>query len=560
MVFFFFKQKTAYEIKECDWSSDVCSSDLKPDEWVQVPSDTIPGTGGIPIPGKPGQVGGVKKYGAIAGKWVPGPLWNDIRQIAEFNRGMGPEWFQKLLRAFKIAKTALTPKTHINNVMANTIMAEWEDLRAKNLLKAADTMLSASRGDKQARAVLDAFEDAGAAFGSYAIQELRSDILDPLQKELQRELNALVREGSEEAGMLDKIRAVTAIDLTMGALAGLKNKAIDVYQFEDNVFRLALFIQEREAGASDEAAAQRATEAFLDYDINAPWVNIARRTGLPFIAFTYRAIPKLHKLFKEKPYKLLKLGVYLNLLGAAGYALSGGDEDEERATLPKRKQGRVLGFYPRLIRMPWNRGKDPVYLDITRWIPGGDIFFTEEGNGIPIPTWLSIGGPLQWGIELLTNQDSYTGKKIWLETDTASEAVKKTMGHLYRGIAPNNLLVPGSYDWEKAGVLRGVPGIGAESAKIDPFGREYPLTYALAGTLGINIAAYPKDAQMLQWRRNTEYQLRELNQQIGDLGRLHSRGGINREVFDKRAAALQEKMKTVITKYQEREAAAFKKK
>ena len=31
MVFFFFKQKTAYEIKECDWSSDVCSSDLNPE-------------------------------------------------------------------------------------------------------------------------------------------------------------------------------------------------------------------------------------------------------------------------------------------------------------------------------------------------------------------------------------------------------------------------------------------------------------------------------------------------------------------------------------------------
>ena len=30
MIFFFFKQKTAYEIKECDWSSDVCSSDLVP--------------------------------------------------------------------------------------------------------------------------------------------------------------------------------------------------------------------------------------------------------------------------------------------------------------------------------------------------------------------------------------------------------------------------------------------------------------------------------------------------------------------------------------------------
>ena len=34
---FFFKQKTAYEIKECDWSSDVCSSDL---EFEQLKTDS----------------------------------------------------------------------------------------------------------------------------------------------------------------------------------------------------------------------------------------------------------------------------------------------------------------------------------------------------------------------------------------------------------------------------------------------------------------------------------------------------------------------------------------
>src|SRR6188508_3596164 len=28
VFFFFFKQKTAYEMAQCDWSSDVCSSDL----------------------------------------------------------------------------------------------------------------------------------------------------------------------------------------------------------------------------------------------------------------------------------------------------------------------------------------------------------------------------------------------------------------------------------------------------------------------------------------------------------------------------------------------------
>src|SRR3546814_2919963 len=37
MSFFFFKQKTAYEVRISDWSSDVCSSDLADlaDEYVQ---------------------------------------------------------------------------------------------------------------------------------------------------------------------------------------------------------------------------------------------------------------------------------------------------------------------------------------------------------------------------------------------------------------------------------------------------------------------------------------------------------------------------------------------
>src|SRR3546814_10373096 len=29
LVFFFFEQKTAYELRSSDWSSDVCSSDLR---------------------------------------------------------------------------------------------------------------------------------------------------------------------------------------------------------------------------------------------------------------------------------------------------------------------------------------------------------------------------------------------------------------------------------------------------------------------------------------------------------------------------------------------------
>src|SRR3546814_4015606 len=37
LYFFFFKQKTAYEMRISDWSSDVCSSDLPPPRPCQQP-------------------------------------------------------------------------------------------------------------------------------------------------------------------------------------------------------------------------------------------------------------------------------------------------------------------------------------------------------------------------------------------------------------------------------------------------------------------------------------------------------------------------------------------
>src|SRR3546814_18671290 len=44
IIFFFFKQKTAYEMRISDWSSDVCSSDLP------VPAFDLPGA----LPGRAG--------------------------------------------------------------------------------------------------------------------------------------------------------------------------------------------------------------------------------------------------------------------------------------------------------------------------------------------------------------------------------------------------------------------------------------------------------------------------------------------------------------------------
>src|ERR1044072_3123602 len=48
---FFFKQKTAYEIYQCDWSSDVCSSDLcLPQTYTCSPLHQV-----VPAPGLPAE-------------------------------------------------------------------------------------------------------------------------------------------------------------------------------------------------------------------------------------------------------------------------------------------------------------------------------------------------------------------------------------------------------------------------------------------------------------------------------------------------------------------------
>src|SRR3546814_1112241 len=58
-IFFFFKQKTAYEMRISDWSSDVCSSDLAPTcgyPWNGHPCPACP-AGSVPFRSEERRVG-----------------------------------------------------------------------------------------------------------------------------------------------------------------------------------------------------------------------------------------------------------------------------------------------------------------------------------------------------------------------------------------------------------------------------------------------------------------------------------------------------------------------
>src|SRR3546814_15734788 len=81
--FFFFEQKTAYELRISDWSSDVCSSDLLP------PIDFVTPRIGHPSRSLPSGSGGIAVIDPDVGITVPTAVPNyPIRAVATIAHGM----------------------------------------------------------------------------------------------------------------------------------------------------------------------------------------------------------------------------------------------------------------------------------------------------------------------------------------------------------------------------------------------------------------------------------------------------------------------------------------
>jgi hypothetical protein len=270
-----------------------------PDEWVQVPTS------------KAGK-SDVAAYGKLAGMYLPGPVWNDIRQVNQVRYQPLGETYATVLSGWKISKTALSPATHMNNVMSNFVMADMNDIGLADITKAVFTMASNSQ---EAKGMMARYLVSGAEIGSYAANEIKQDMMADLLKQLRAE--------TDGTGITAKMKiadiiastfhgrfaeAAAGVADTLPARAGMAGirKMMAAYQAEDTLFRLAAFIKHTSDGKDDREAGRLARESFLDYNINAPGINSARATFLPFISFTYRALPMLARTAAEKPWKLAK--------------------------------------------------------------------------------------------------------------------------------------------------------------------------------------------------------------------------------------------------------------
>jgi len=435
---------------------------LSKSDWVEVPDTTV------------SQSAGTKQWGALSGGFVRAEIWRDLNELDKMHN---PGMWRKVLTQWKLNKTARSPVVHMNNVMSNLVFMDLADVRITDLYKGIQSYRAR---DEHWRAA----SENGAFEGTFINEEIRKRVLEPILDELTKQ--NMAADTSAEG----RLQSLSRMGYTLWTKLKRADGAMtDFYQVEDELFRMATYMRRLDLGDSPLEAAMTAREQFLDYDIRAPWVNMARRTVLPFIAYTYRAIPVVAKSIAHQPWKLAKYFTIAYLANAMAYLLAPGDEDEERRTMRDDQQGMTWIGTPRMLRMPWKDEHDnPVFMDIRRWIPIGDVFDMNQGqSAIPVPAPIQFGGPLMLGFEFALNKQAFTGEEIVSrDTDTTGEAAAKTADWLYKSWMPSGAYVPGSYYWEK--VWR------ASDGARDILGRPYSVPQALLSSLGIKVQ--PHDVRL----------------------------------------------------------------
>jgi hypothetical protein len=490
--------------------------------WVKVPDSAIPDTGGK------------KRWGGLAGKFVRAEIWRDLNEI-DIATKPGP--WRKLLRQWKLNKTARNPVVHMNNIMSNLMFMDMADVRMQDLVAGIRAYAKGSKDFQEAR-------DNGAFGADMMSQEIRDNVLKPLIEEIaSQQQGGVANTFLARAGTLGQIA-----DKLWTWAKTADNGMIRAYQAEDELFRMATYLRRRSQGERPATAAAHARDQFLNYDIRAPWVNAARNSVLPFISYTYRAVPKIAESIAHRPWKLAKYMAIAYAVNALAYLWDDGDdgEERERAALRDEEQGNTWLGTPRMLRMPWRDANGlPVFLDVRRWMPAGDVFDTNQGSSaLPIPAPLQFGGPALLAFEFLLNRQAFTGKDITNDlTDDAADKAENVADWAWKAWAPSALWVPNSWYWEKMS--------NAINGATDTAGRAYSVPQAFLSSIGIKVR--PLDVEDgLRWQA---YDFKKVNDALRaaarSLARQRERNLISQEAFDSDMAKLTEKFGNLEADYKD---------
>ena len=366
----------------------------------------------------------VQKFGNLSGKYVDKSVFKDVQHIFKIGtqediyRKEGIRHIIQLQQLWKKMKTSYNPGTHVANTMSNIMLldvAAGTDF--KYVIKAMKEMRKGNDSKIYRQAKVDGFMDSNLV--SKELNEYGSQIERNLI-ELQGNL------GHVESGIWG---------YTKNALKYAKKQTADraekLYSLEDSVFRMAVYMDRLDKGASRVDATLDARKLFVDYDINAPLIKGLKNTAVPFISYTYRIIPILAEAAVKNPVKYAKWAGIAWAADEIGKEATDDTGEVNRLTMQKYNNQKMFGlpFMPSTnIRLPFNdkRGQ-AMYINMARWVPGGDIFEQKSGEGSKLPF---LPQPLQPGglyVDAWTNFynkiDPFTGRKI--EGNTLTHFLKR---------------------------------------------------------------------------------------------------------------------------------------
>ena len=527
------------------------SARLKPDgvDWVLVPNTHVDGTG-------------VNRYGKLAGRYVPRETLSHLSQIEEADSAA---WrlYRKGMGIWKEGKTALNPASHMNNTVGNTIMAHIAGVsfhRPDKYVAAAKDMIWKAPMVKEAH-------DAGLFLGGFNAVELL-DALPP-------ELKTLVAKADS--------RTVAGAKVAYNALTlGLRKPLGALYGAEDTFFRYLLYKDARSRGVAPNEAVDHAQRFIFTYDDLPGGARKIRDFGIPFFAYTYKAIPVLANELVTHPVRFGTAASLIWVANAAAYALALGDDDDEwheklrryatdadfrakvkameaaeQENLPPWQRGMTAMFTRKVIRLGTDSvTKLPLFIDVARMIPGNDL--ADVTPHVPGAAWLpqplTPSHPVfSLAVGMMANTDLWTGKPLVDTNDTFSESGAKRTDWIWKLVAP--AVAPGGANWDRAmdalaqangGEVPWVPKfISQDRTGIDKGGLPVQPGYAALQTIGIKVR--PQDLEKSE-RIDNAMQAKLVREIIAELRkdkRLANVGAIKSEVFERRREAAKLKIERV---------------
>lgn len=473
--------------RNSEWAADAPRA-TKGKAWVFVPDTRVDKNSPL------------RKYGALAGKYVRPDIWAGLKGYGRNPLRGGPripgtstrigDLYLDALTKWKLFKTVYNPVTHMNNSYSNVEMlylggyspteiatgikhmsqgegsAVWREARDQGLFGSDWTSSLLSTGEQGSRALAELAERLrtqpeipDAAFVTSLVMDVKRWWIDSR--------NALAQaDGAWKTGTaLARAMAqpvMRGVGFTMKPVKAAARAMERAYRFEDNLFKMAVYAAERRRGAAPEAAVNAAQRLFFDYRDVPEGLKLVRDLpiGSPFISYPYFAAQAIARNAVHHPERLLLLVAGYEAwnyaaLAATSDGMGPGEywatESAAEETAPPWDRGSALWGARNTVHLPSPEG---YRLALGRAHALGNPFMVEAGGRekLPAPPWianfwgssLAGGNPLHTLLDVAINED-WKGKPIYDPGAPIEEKVRKSLAYVYQAWTPSNPAFPGSY-------------------------------------------------------------------------------------------------------------------